>query len=269
LAEERRWIRNVAGRRVGARRAMLVAVDAPELPRRARQFAARLGFVERLEPAGQQAEDLDTARLVVRIQGGDREAFGLLYLRYFDRVYGYLRVALGDAHEAEDAAQQIFIRVLEALPRYERRSSVPFRAWLFVVVRNYLRSELARRGRVEPVDPATIRRDNPHDQHALEAQAQALSWISDKDLLLFMERLPVAQRQVLLLRYMLDLTQEQTAAALGRSYEDVRKLQSRALRFLRARLSAVGCAPTRSRPPMVRRLRQAQVLRWRRFALSP
>jgi RNA polymerase sigma-70 factor (ECF subfamily) len=266
---DRRLIRSLTGRRVGERRAVLACVDVPELPRRARRFADQLVFVERLEPSTQQAEDVDTARLVLRIQSGDREAFALLYMRYFDRVCGYLRVALNDADAAEDATQEVFVKLLEALPRYELRSS-PFRAWLFTIVRNHLRRELQRRSRVELSEPGTLREETGCLEDAeFDAQVRALSWISDKDLLLFVERLPVAQRQVLLLRYMLDLTHEQTAAVLGRSYEDVRKLQSRALNFLRARLAAVGRAPTRSRPGMVRRRREARVLRWRRFALTP
>jgi hypothetical protein len=73
---------------------------------------------------------------------------------------------------------------------------------------------------------------------------------------------------VLFLRYAVDLTHEQTAAALGRATLDVRQLQSRALRMLRARLAAVGRGSTsRARPRMVRRRDKSHVLRSRRFAL--
>jgi RNA polymerase sigma-70 factor (ECF subfamily) len=266
--DEQRRIRAVAGRRAGERRATLVPVDGPELPRRARPFADQIVFAERLEPAGQVAEDVDTARLVAQIQAGDRDAFERLYVRYFDRVYSYLRLGLNDPHEAADAAQQVFVRVLDALPRYERRESVPFRAWLFAIARNHMRSELMRRGRIELVDdPAAVVREEEHGEQT--AENLALAWITDQDLLLFIERLPLSQRQVLVLRFLLDLSHEQTAAVLGRSVEDVRRLQWRALQFLRARLTAVGRVPRRSRAPMMRARRKARVLRTRRFALSP
>lgn len=56
-------------------------------------------------------------RSPARIQAGDRELFGTLYMRYLDRVYGYLLVVLNNRDEAEDATQQVFTKALEALPR--------------------------------------------------------------------------------------------------------------------------------------------------------
>jgi RNA polymerase sigma-70 factor (ECF subfamily) len=267
---DRRLVRNLSGRRVGERRAMLVPVPALELPRKARPFAGRIAFIERLEPSGQHAEDLDTARLVMSIQSGDVGGFSVLYQRYFGRVYGYLRVALDDPIEAEDAAQQVFVKVFEALPRYERRG-LPFRGWLFTIVRNHLRNELLRRARTSLLEPEAFRlEESGSDDDEVGAQLRALSWISDAELHLFIERLPLAQRQVLFLRYALGLSHEETAAALGRSAVDVRQLQWRALGFLRARLVAVGGgAARRARPPMVRRRGMATVLRGRRFALRP
>jgi DNA-directed RNA polymerase specialized sigma24 family protein len=85
---------------------------------------------------------------------------------------------------------------------------------------------------------------------------------------MFIERLPLAQRQVLLLRFMLDLSNDEIARVLDRSNDDVRLLQSRALRFLRDRLAAVGRTSTRpGRVPALRRFRQVPVLRSRRYAL--
>jgi RNA polymerase sigma-70 factor (ECF subfamily) len=233
-----------------------------------RAYAERLVFVERLEPRGLDSEDADTARLVARIQAGDRDAFALLYMRYFDRVYGYLKIALRDAHEAEDATQQVFVNAMQSLPRYQR-DRAPFRAWLFVIVRNYALSQLRKRKRLELIEPSEISRQVAADTAADpdDADLPALSWISDEDILLFIERLPLAQQQVLLLRYMLDLSHAQTAAVLDRSVGDVRNLQSRALRFLRARLAAVGREPKRARTRMVRCPPKAPVLRGRRFAL--
>jgi hypothetical protein len=156
VPDERRRIRASEGRRIAERRAAALAVDAPVLPRRFRALCEQLVFVERLEPSTEQLEDRDTARLVTRFQAGDKDAFAALYMRYFDRVYSYLRVALRDAHEAEDGAQQAFMQVLEALPRYERRGSSPFRSWLFVIVRNCALGHLRKTGRIELEDVETL-----------------------------------------------------------------------------------------------------------------
>jgi hypothetical protein len=86
---------------------------------------------------------------------------------------------------------------------------------------------------------------------------------------MFTERLPLEQRQVLLLRFMLDLPHSQVASVLGRTPVEVRDLQRRALSFLRARLTAVGrdVRPERG-ARMIRRRGHAYVLRKRRFSLT-
>jgi RNA polymerase sigma-70 factor (ECF subfamily) len=265
---DRRLIRNATGRRVADRRVALVGVPAPELPRRARAHAGEILFLERVVRTAEQDEDIDTARLVTRIQAGDSDGYAELYLRYFDRVYGYARMVLRDSHEAEDLTQQVFLRILEALPGYERRRQ-PFRAWLFVVVRNHMFNELRKRNRLDVMEPATIDRERERAADPEQANLSALDWITDRDLMIFVERLPAPQRQVLLLRYMLDLPTSEIAQIMGRQPDDVRKLQQRALRFLQARLSALGRTPQRgaNRTPWRRRPSQMGVLRSRRFAL--
>jgi len=244
-----------------------MALHALELPRRARPYAERLVFVECAEPSDQQAEDIDTARIVTHIQAGDREAFAVLYMRYFDRIYSYMRILIRDSHEAEDATQKTFTQVFEALEAYELRSGRPFRGWLFVIARNLAVSHLRKHERLDLVDPAELsRRDRSVQEPAVLG---ALHWITDQDLLLFVERLPASQRQVLLLRYMLDFTSSEVAAILGRSVSDVTVLQSRALRFLRERLTAVGRTSEHlDRAPLRRPIRKARVLRRRRYALA-
>jgi RNA polymerase sigma-70 factor (ECF subfamily) len=265
---DRRLVRALAGRRVSERRAAVLAAPAPELPRRARAHAHRIAFVERLEPTQLHSEDVDTARLVARFQAGERDAFAALYMRYFDRVYSYLRLVLRSSAEAEDAAQNVFLTLLEALPRYERREA-PFRGWLFVIVRNHARAVLKRNARVElhaqlePEPPGAAEPAPPTD-----SELPALGWVADRELLLFIERLPLAQRQVLALRYMLDLSYPEIAAVLDRGQDDVRSLHSRAVRFLRARLTAVGRSPVSQRQVPARSCpKHAWVLRHRRFAL--
>jgi RNA polymerase sigma-70 factor (ECF subfamily) len=267
-APDRRRIRNRHGRRVGERRAATVVVAQPRLPRRARAYADRIWFVERIEPSEQHSEDLDTARLITCLQAGEKEVFGDLYLRYFDRVYGYLRVALNDSHEAEDLAQQVFIKAMEGLSAYERRSQ-PFRSWLFTIARNSLLDHLRTRRRVEPEDPDEL--DRRRGTSTEEASLRALQWLSDSDVLCFVERLPLAQRQVLVLRYMMDFSTAEIAEVLGRSPDSVRQAQHRALAYLAERLSALGREPMskKSRHGMYRvPLRRRQGLLAHGFGLA-
>jgi hypothetical protein len=119
--------RRRASRRVAERRASAASATRPQLPPEARAHEARLRFVEIEEGATQQQEDLETARLVRRIQAGDQARFEDLYLRYFNRVYGYLRLAVRDYQEAEDLTQDVFMSVFDAIGGYQFRGR-PFRA---------------------------------------------------------------------------------------------------------------------------------------------
>jgi RNA polymerase sigma-70 factor (ECF subfamily) len=208
-------------------------------------------------------EDVATAELVARIQAGESDLFAELYERYFDRVYAYLRVMLRSSHEAEDAAQEVFVKVFQSLEKYESRGR-PVRAWLFTIARNHSIEKLRRAKRLEVTDPADLdRKREDHDGQ----ERWVLGWISDRDLMLFVERLPLAQRQVLVLRFMMELSTKEIAEVLERTEVDIRGLQHRALAFLRDRLAAVGRDSRGQRARTVRRLRQAPVLRFRRFAL--
>jgi RNA polymerase sigma-70 factor (ECF subfamily) len=264
---ERRQVRAVAGRRIAERRVLLLAVAAPgPLPRRAREHAHRLAFGERLEPVGQLVEDADSARLVMRIQAGDREAFSLLYMRYFDRVYGYLRLLFRDPHAAEDAAQQVFLKAFENISVYEPALG-PFRGWLFVVARNFALNQLPRDARTfASADVERLREAD--DEREPPAGLGALDWVTDRDLFLFVERLPLVQRQVLFLRYVVGLSMAEIAELLGQTPQAARQQHARALRFLRARLAALGREPRTARRVGAKAVfRRAPVLRNRRFSL--
>jgi RNA polymerase sigma-70 factor (ECF subfamily) len=255
-------------RRVGGeRRSSFIPAPAPALPARLQRYAGQLQFAERLEPSDLHTEDRDTDRLIAAAQAGDRDAFGVIYARYFDRVYTYVALAMRNGEEAQDAVQQVFLDILAALPRYEIRPGQPFRGWLFRIARNQVIRTFQRRKPAEPEDPAMIDRRRSHVQ---DFDPQVLDWLSDRELLMFVERLPILQRQVLTLRYLLDFSVKEISRCVDRSPEAVRQIHSRALRALEQRLSSIGRAPQRDRAQeaMVTLRRPAQVLRLRRFVLT-
>jgi RNA polymerase sigma-70 factor (ECF subfamily) len=202
------------------------------------------------------------------VQGGDREAYGTIYTRYFGRVYGYLRLVLKDHHDAEDTTQEVFARALKALPRYEHRGR-PFRAWLFTVVRNAAIDRMMERDQVTPMEEEEVARIRQGTGEV--AELPDLDWITDPDLALLIERLTLLQRQVLLLRYMFDLDYRQIGAILGKSEDSVRAQNYQALEFLRERLARLGRSGLTSPKgaPIRRTTRKANVLRSRRYALDP
>lgn len=217
--------------------------------------------------AQQRGEDLDVQRIVARVQaGGDREEFGKVYQRYFDRVFARVRPALGSREDAEDLTQQVFLKALESLDRYDpKRAS--FKTWLYGIAGNALADLLRRNAHVEleALEAAD------EEVGATEAASVDLSrsWLKDPDVAVFVDRLPEAQRLVLGLRFALDMPVEEIAAAIGKTPKAVRMLEERARKTLKARLVAVGHpAAKRLKDPMFRRSRPNYVMAARRFSLN-
>src|SRR5204863_745800 len=105
---------------------------------------------------------------------------------------------------------------------------------------------MKRQGKLTVLEPEELDRElsnQPSDEEPLTA----LSWITDRELLFLIERLPLAQRQVLVMRFMLDLSVREIAEVLAMSSNHVSVLQYRAMGYLRERLRALGREPTDSR----------------------
>ena len=163
----------------------------------------------------------------VRAAQADRAAFGALYRRYLDRVYGYAFYLLGDHHDAEDATERTFLAALGAIGRF-RDEGATFRSWLFRIahnqIANTLRSRARRRaspldGVAEPVADADPAREAGAADDARRVRG-ALAELSED------------RRQVIVLRFVDGLSAREIGAVLGRSEGAVRVLQHRALRDL-------------------------------------
>ena len=162
----------------------------------------------------------DVAATVDRARAGDDLAFAELYIRFFDRVNRYLLIALKNPDDALDAAQQVFLKVLEALPGHEPLRE-PFRAWLFRIVRNHAIDQ-QRRSR-----SATAAQDS-----LVERTSAMLDGDGHDDIKSLIATLPRTQQRVLVLRFVYELTTAEVAETLGTSPDAVRHTQMRALRSL-------------------------------------
>ena len=81
---------------------------------------------------------------IARAKEGDREAVRLLYIRYSDNVYGYVRSIVRDEKEAEDLTQQVFMKLMLVIGKYTD-CGVPFSGWLLRMARNVALDHLRRR----------------------------------------------------------------------------------------------------------------------------
>ena len=110
------------------------------------------------------------ADLVRSAQGGDVAAFEMLVRRHLGAVYGHALRFFGERGTAEDAAQEVFVKVYRSLAEFDGRSE--FSTWLFRVTRNVCLDIFRRdRRRAQPVDPA----DLPQAETADFADAAVLS----------------------------------------------------------------------------------------------
>ena len=168
--------------------------------------------------------------LLISIQTGDDPGFERLYMRSAEKLRGMAASLLGDEHEAEEVVQETFITLLVQPPT---NGSGSIEGWLYTVTRNAALTRRARNERSEARPPATL-------AHQLEeiGVRDDVDVAEQEAFQSLVARLPRVQRQALALRFVHDLSTEQVAAALGRSPDAVRQLQSRALRLLRDRLSA-------------------------------
>jgi RNA polymerase sigma-70 factor (ECF subfamily) len=89
------------------------------------------------------------ADLVKAAAGGDADAFETLVRRYQGRIIGLARSLTGNAGEAEDLAQEVFVRVYRSLGKFRGESL--FKTWLYTVAINVARSQYSRRMRQQPV----------------------------------------------------------------------------------------------------------------------
>jgi RNA polymerase sigma-70 factor (ECF subfamily) len=163
----------------------------------------------------------------VRAAQRDRAAFGALYRRYIDRVYGYCFYLLGDHHDAEDATERTFLAALGAIERY-RDEGASFRAWLFRIAHNQVANTLRGRARrhATPLDdvPEPMVDDDPAGLVGLAEETRRLRRA--------LATLPEDRRQVVILRFVDGLSAREIGVVLGRSEGAVRVLQHRALRQL-------------------------------------
>jgi RNA polymerase sigma-70 factor (ECF subfamily) len=174
--------------------------------------------------------------LVRRAQQGDAQAFGELVLAHQTFVYNLALRALSDALEAQDAAQEAFLRAWQALPGF--RGQAGFRTWLYRIVVNlcYNRSpELRRRMSqlsVEDEAEAWPEMDLPGPERYLEARQQQ-AFLHEQ-----IERLPENYRVLVMLRYQQDLSYEEIAQVLNMPLGSVKTGLFRAHARLKTALQA-------------------------------
>lgn len=167
-------------------------------------------------------------RVIEAAQGGDLEALGSLYDAHINQVYRYALARLANVHDAEDVAEEIFIKMLSGLPTYEWRK-VPFAAWLMRIARNEVVSFARRNGK--RMHDGELPEELVDKRNADPAETTERT-LALEDLRSAVALLPEAQREVIILRFASGLSVADTAKALGKSENNVKVLQHKGMQRL-------------------------------------
>jgi RNA polymerase sigma-70 factor (ECF subfamily) len=165
--------------------------------------------------------------VIERARLGDRAAFAELYDAHVDAVYRYVLYRVREPSDAEDVTSDVFTRAFANIHRY-RWQGKSFLAWLYTIARNAVTDRRRRARPTVDLDNAYgVAQDGPtaHDHAVRGEQVDALRGA--------VKHLTTEQQEVLLLRFVENMSSRQVAQALGKNEGAVRALQFRALGRLR------------------------------------
>src|SRR4051795_6476915 len=152
-------------------------------------------------------DDAALERLVADARAGDPEAFGEIFDRYHEPVYRFVVSRVHSPSEAEDLTQLVFVKALEALPRYQSRG-VPFGGWLFRLARNTVIDFVRTRHEHTELETVAERPDGeagPDEvavtREEIDAVGMALAVLTDE------------QREAIALRFFAGLSAREAAEA--------------------------------------------------------
>lgn len=181
-----------------------------------------------------EGRPLEEADLIERAKRGDTQAYAEIVRRHQELAFRTAYLITGVADDAEDAAQEAFVKAYRALPRF--MSGLPLRPWLLQIVANeaHNRRRSATRGAGLALQ---LMRNRPPLDAAPSAEAAVLAAETRTRLLEAVNGLGDVDRKVIACRYFLDLSEAETATILDVPRGTVKSRLSRAISRLRARIA--------------------------------
>ncbi|HKW07246.1 MAG TPA: sigma-70 family RNA polymerase sigma factor [Candidatus Dormibacteraeota bacterium] len=181
----------------------------------------------------------DDSSLIARAQRGDTAAYEEIVQRYQQVAFRTAYVITGSAPEAEDAAQEAFVKAFRAVGRF--RLGSPLRPWLLRIVANEARNRARSAGRRQRLE-LKLTDDFRQGDAAPSPEAVVVADDERRRLLKMVNALGEDDRLVIASRYFLQLDGEETAAALGIAVGTVKSRLSRALARLRVEIEGAARA---------------------------
>ncbi len=169
--------------------------------------------------------------IIRRAKQHDQMALTQLYEEYFDKIYRYIVLKIGERTEAEDMTQQVFLKAFKNISTYKYQG-LPFSSWLYRIAHNqivdYLRKK-SRRGTVPLNESLAAGDSDPTQEAELNLDIEELSRAT--------KRLTKAQQEVISLRFAGEFSIAQVARVMGKTEGAIKALQHSAIVSLRKVLS--------------------------------
>lgn len=183
-------------------------------------------------------EDLDL-EILARVASGDQGAFATLYDRLSGPLYSLALRMLGDASEAQDALQDVFLQIWRRAAGYDATKSSVF-SWAMLMTRSRVIDRLRARGRRLRVLVASTDAD-PNETQLEESVAESTADTAERHdkarhVRTMLKQLPTEQRQAVELAFFSDLTHHEIAAQLGQPLGTIKARIRRGLLKLRERI---------------------------------
>jgi RNA polymerase sigma-70 factor (ECF subfamily) len=176
----------------------------------------------------EEVGSIDEAEAVILAKHRDSQVWAAWHDAYYPLLYRYSLVRLFSPEEAEDLASHVFLEALKGIDRYEYTGK-PILAWFYGIARHLVLKRRKQLARVVPLDPQPESSTLEEDQN-LE---RVMAWTA-------LEKLKDEHREVLILRYLLDLPSAEVARTIGKTEAATYSLQVRALEAARRALAPTG-----------------------------
>ena len=174
-------------------------------------------------------QQLSDAELVRRAQKDESEAIGVLFDRYHMRIYRYIRARIFNTQTAHDITGEVFLRMVANIHTFQPRG-VPFTAWLYRIARNYLADFIQKESRMKIVPMVEGSNASNTGVNPVVVIEQKLE---TEALLEALNHLEKIQRDVLILRFLVGLSLQETADTLDKTVSAVKSIQFRSLKAMK------------------------------------
>jgi RNA polymerase sigma-70 factor (ECF subfamily) len=172
--------------------------------------------------------DLSDEEILARASAGDKDAFGMLYERYVERIFNYVYYRTGNVNDAEDLTARVFQRAMSHIVNYTDRG-VPFVAWLYRIAHNLIANwhrDRSRRQEIQLSDTQIVAKGDQPETTLVHSE-------QNESLLKLIRSLPAERQTLLILKFVEHYSNAEIGVIMGRTEGAVKSLYHRTLLILR------------------------------------